>query len=77
MKKIPWWFHILLAIISYHCFKYLVPQIQFSSQSLQRLAQAAPGIAPLAAIIFLLLAAAGLYESGDKTKTSEGDSKEE
>ena len=65
--QIPWWLCIMLAIFSYYCLKYIAPQLQFSSQILQNLAISAPGLAPIAAILFLLLAAIRLYDSdGDK-----------
>ena len=58
--RIPWWGSILLAIISYYCLKYLAPQLQFTSKTLQNLAVAAPGLAPIAAVVFLLLAGISL-----------------
>lgn len=71
--RIPWWMSILLAIISYYCLKYLAPQLQFTSKTLQNFAAAAPGLAPIAAIVFLLLAAFRLYDKDDEKSTEEPD----
>jgi len=64
--QMPWWANIILAIASYYSFKYLIPQLQFNSQTLRNFASAAPGLAPITAIIFLLLAAMGLYDTDSK-----------
>ena len=61
--RMPWWVSVLLAITSYYCFKYLIPQLQFTNQTLQNIAMAVPGLAPIAAIVFLLLAAFRLYDT--------------
>lgn len=71
MKKIPWWVGILLAILSYYGLKYFVPQLNFSNVTLQNLATASPGLAPLAAIVFLLLAAVRLYDSDEKKHSTD------
>ncbi len=71
--RIPWWASVLLAITSYCCLRYLVPQLQFTSQTLQNLAIAAPGFAPIAAIVFLLLAAVRLYDADDKKPVKDTD----
>ena len=71
MKKIPWWAYILLATLSYYSLKYIAPQLQFSNETLQNLATAAPGLAPLTAIIFLLLAAFKLYDSDEKEHSND------
>ncbi len=68
--RIPWWFSVLLAISSYCLLKYFAPQLQLANQTLQNLAMAAPGFAPIAAILFLLLAAIRLYDfDGDEVNT--------
>ena len=71
--RIPWWMSILLAIISYYCLKYLAPQLQFTSKTLQNFAVAAPGLAPIAAVVFLLLAAFRLYDKDEEESTEEPD----
>jgi len=72
--RIPWWLCVLLAIFSYCILKYFAPQLQLTNETLQSLAMAAPGIAPIAATLFLLLAAIRLYDfDGDEIDT---DSKE-
>jgi len=70
LRKIPWWANVLLAIIAYCSLKYVAPQLQFSSAALQNIAAAAPGLAPLAAIVFLLLAAFKLYDSDEKDQST-------
>ncbi|OEU49450.1 MAG: hypothetical protein BA862_12210 [Desulfobulbaceae bacterium S3730MH12] len=72
--RIPWWLSVLLAIFSYCVLKYFAPQLQLSNETLQNMAMAAPGLAPIAAILFLLLAAIRLYDfDGD---TADDDSEE-
>ncbi len=71
--RIPWWVSVSLAIISYYSLKYLAPQLQFTSKILQNLAAAAPGLAPIAAVVFLLLAAFRLYDTNDDELTEESD----
>ena len=71
--RIPWWASVLLAIVSYYCLKYLAPQLQFTSQTLQNIAMAAPGLAPIAAIVFLLLGAMRLYDTDDEEVTEDTD----
>ncbi len=71
--RISWWVSVLLAIASYCCLKYLAPQLQFTSQTLQNLAIAAPGLAPMVAIVFLLLAAIRLYDTDDKESPEDTD----
>lgn len=63
--RIPWWVSVLLAVASYLCLKYFIPQLQFTNKTLHNFAQAAPGLAPIAAIVFLLLAATRLYDTDD------------
>ncbi len=74
--RMPWWASVLLAITSYYCLKYLIPQLQFTSQTLQNIAMAAPGLAPIAAIVFLLLAAFRLYDT-DNNEPIESTDKED
>jgi hypothetical protein len=71
--RISWWVSVLLAITSYCGLKYLAPQLQFTSQTLQNLAIAAPKLAPMAAIVFLLLAAIRLYDTDDEKLPEDTD----
>lgn len=75
-KRIPWWVNVLLAIGSYCTLKYVVPELQLTHPTLQKLAHAAPTFAPLTTIPFLLLAAKQLYDVdiGDVHKKAPGDS---
>ena len=61
---IPWWLSVIMAIVSYVCLKYLAPHLAISA-GLTPLAGVLPQLAPLAAIAFLLLAAALLYDGDD------------
>jgi hypothetical protein len=54
---------VLMAIGSYCCLKYIVPELHLEDPTLQKLSQAAPSFAPLVTIPFLLLAAKQLYDS--------------
>ncbi len=58
----PWWANIFLAIGSYCSLKFIIPELHFTHPTLQNLAKAAPALAPLATIPFLLLAAKQLYD---------------
>jgi hypothetical protein len=61
--RVPWWVSVLMAIGSYCCLKFIVPELHLEDPTLQKLTQAAPSFAPLATIPFLLLAAKQLYDS--------------
>lgn len=62
-RRIPWWVSILMAIGSYCCLKYIVPELHLENPTLEKLSKAAPSFAPLVTIPFLLLAAKQLYDS--------------
>ncbi len=62
-KGLPWWLHIILAILVYTGCKYILPHLAAENVFLNRIGQASPAIAPIGAIIFLLLAANALYSS--------------
>ncbi|MGB3212096.1 MAG: hypothetical protein WBB19_15435 [Desulforhopalus sp.] len=78
-QRMPWWMSVLLAIVSYCCLKYLVPELQLQHPTLQKLSQAAPTFAPLVTIPFLLLAAKQLYDTDvtDEDHDTQEDSHEE
>jgi hypothetical protein len=61
-NRIPWWVSVCLAIGSYCSLKFVVPELDLTHPTLQKLAQAAPAFAPLSTIPFLLLAAKQLYD---------------
>ncbi len=71
--RILWWLSVFLAIASYYCLKYIAPKLQFTDHTLQSMAAAAPGLAPIAAIVFLLLAAFRLYDGDDEESTEDMD----
>jgi hypothetical protein len=74
-KFIPWWLHLLFAVLCYGLLKYGVPQLIASGHFPPRLALPAEQASPIAAIIFLLLAANSLY-SKDPPKDSSKDPKD-
>ncbi len=74
--RIPWWTGVLLAITFYCSLKYLVPQLQFTNQTLHKLTLFAPSLAPMAAIVFLLLAAMRLYDADDEKLSGDSDEQE-
>lgn len=71
-KNIPWWIYLILAIVSYLSCKYLVQVIDVEDRSLQLFLNQAPKAAPILAIVFLLLAANGLY-ANDKPPENENE----
>ncbi len=74
--RLPWWIHILLAIGSYYMLKYVVPGLHLTNPTFQKLTQAAPTFAPLASILFLLLAAKRLYDidrGEEESNQADGD----
>jgi hypothetical protein len=78
----PWWVSVFLAIGSYCSLKFVVPELDLTHPTLQKLAQAAPAFAPLSTIPFLLLAAKQLYdvdvadEDDDKSDNSQDENPE-
>ncbi len=61
-RRLPWWVSVLMAIGSYCILKFVIPGLQLTNPTWQKLAQAAPTFAPLVTIPFLLLAAKQLYD---------------
>jgi hypothetical protein len=73
--RIPWWVHLLLALLIYPFLYYLIPYFITQSPSLSKYTGLLQQLAPLATIPFLFFAAFGLYDS-DKTSSTdmeEGD----
>ncbi len=60
--RLPWWVSVFLAIGCYCSLKFVVPSLQLTNPTWQKMAQAAPTFAPLVTIPFLLLAAKQLYD---------------
>jgi hypothetical protein len=67
-----WWVSVLLAIVCYSTLKYLVPELQSTSPTLEKLIEAAPSFAPIVTIPLLLLAAKQLYDT-DRPKDTDGE----
>ncbi len=80
-RTLPWWLHILLAILVYAGGKYLLPVLSPENIFLDHLLRIAPIIAPIGAIVFLLLAANALYASDpvkkDVPSSQEDDEEDE
>lgn len=76
---IPWWLSVLMAIASYLFLKYLGPQMAVSAGH-GRLAGFLPQTAPIAAIVFLLVAAKQLYDQpgpGEAVDPDDTDDKDD
>ncbi len=58
---LPWWVHICLAIASYMGIKHGVPAFFSGVEGLDVFVGVAPQLAPIIAIVFLLLAGVALY----------------
>ena len=71
---LPWWLFVMLAVGSYTMFKYVLPELHSANPTLQQSLKMAPTFAPLASILFLLLAAKRLYDNDhdndDKDETN-------
>lgn len=59
---IPWWVYLLLAIVFYIGCKYIVPSFAADAAGKAQLSEAGDLAAPIIAIVFLLLAANGLFK---------------
>ncbi len=76
-NTLPWWLHIIFAIGVYTGGKYALPLLALKSVFLNRISQIGPSLAPIGAILFLLLAANALYSSGpDKNEAPSLSEKE-
>ncbi len=69
-RFLPWWLHLILAILSYCLLKYGVDQFDTSGSQSTPLSLMAEQAAPIVAIGFLLLAANALYKK-DPPKSGE------
>ena len=63
LKGIPWWVSVIGAIVTYCVLKYVLPELDPATQTLQELFQLGPAAAPVLTIPFLLLAAKQLYDN--------------
>ncbi len=61
-QRFPWWLSIIFATASYYSLKYLIPDLIPETSSMYKLSQTAPTLAPIIAIVFLLLGAKQLYD---------------
>lgn len=75
--KISWWLYLILAILSYYIFSYILPTFSTTGSNLDKLFEMAPEAAPIISIVFLLLAANGLYKDAPGQTTLKEKSSEE
>lgn len=64
--KWPWWVSIIIATLLYCSFRYVLPDLHPANPSFASFCQAAPNIAPIITIPFLLLGAKQLYDDVDE-----------
>ena len=64
--RLPWWLYLLFAICCYGIFRYLVPTFMSNRADNSTLSGLFEQVAPISAIIFLLLAANALYDGSAK-----------
>ena len=75
LQQIPWWIHIIIATILYIGLTYLIPTLHTETPWINSLLSAAPLLAPIGTIAFLLLGAKALYACPEE-KSGPPDSKE-
>ncbi len=75
--KTPWWLTVSTAFLCYYLLKYFIPTIPFKGVVVKQMAQAAPDIAPIVAIILLLIGAKQLYEPTDEKNDNTGKGKKD
>jgi hypothetical protein len=73
-QQIPWWIYIILATILYVGLTYLTPTLHSETPWISSLLLAAPNLAPIGTVAFLLLGAKALY-AGPEKKSGPPDSK--
>lgn len=76
-RYLPWWFHLLVAILSYSFLKFFLVHLASDQAGREELAKAGSQAAPIIAIIFLLLAANALYKNVPKDEPDETDEETE
>ncbi len=70
-RRIPWWGHLLLAILSYSLLRFGAPALSGDADGFW--ADLAGTAAPIAAIGFLLLAANSVYANDPPQKKRDND----
>ena len=65
-QRIPWWIYISIATILYFGLTYFPPTLHTETPWISSLLLATPNLAPIGAIVFLLLGAKALYAGPDK-----------
>ena len=65
-QRIPWWIYIILAALLYIGLEYLAPTLHTQTPWINNLLRAAPKMAPIGTITFLLLGAKALYDTPEK-----------
>ncbi len=64
--RLPWWIYIIIAALLYVGLSYCAPALQPRSPWISALLYLTAKLAPVGAIIFLLLGAQALYDNPEK-----------
>ncbi len=75
--KFPWWLSILSGAALYILCTWLLPNVETRNAGLNRFFAAAPNLAPILSIPFLLLGAKLLYDLPSADADEKEDSEEE
>lgn len=65
-RRLPWWIYIIIAALLYVGLNYCAPALQTKTPWISSFLQVAAKLAPIGAIIFLLLGAQALYNNPEK-----------
>jgi TRAP-type C4-dicarboxylate transport system permease small subunit len=65
-QRLPWWIYIIFAALLYIGFIYCAPAMQIQTPWISALLHVVAKLAPIGAIIFLLLGAQALYDNPEK-----------
>jgi hypothetical protein len=68
---LPWWVSAILAGVAYYFLKFIAPTLHPQNMMFQMFTKAAPGIAPIAAIVLLACAAISAIRSFATRRTLE------
>lgn len=76
-KYIPWWLYLFIAIVSYTAIKFFLPTLASNPADREQFAELGSQVAPIIAIIFLLLAANALYRNVPKSNSDKPEKQTE
>lgn len=72
-RTFPWYGHIILAIFFYYVCRYGISFLFGSQSQAEAMGKAGETLAPIIAIVFLLLGANGLYKGVESKPAEESD----